>query len=155
MKFSEKRKTIELLEELRLLNYKSAFILNTISEKEKRLLLRNFYKKLHKQKLNFIEEIEDKIEQIKKEISPTADPKLLSFYRKKKYEFSQMYLKYKMKYKYADAYKREAKALKTYLTDLSKINHAGVREILLAHKHKIKTNISEMNATGIRKFPIS
>ncbi len=83
MYLGEKRKTVEILEKLRLLNYKSAFIYKIALSKEKRLILKNFYYKLYRQKLDFVKEIEEKIELLKREISPIQDPKLLSFYQRK------------------------------------------------------------------------
>ncbi|SDS11730.1 hypothetical protein [Gramella sp. MAR_2010_147] len=155
MNISEKKKTVELLEKLRILNYKSAYIYKIIAGNEKRLILKFFYEKIYHQKLEFLKDIEDKIEQLKKEISPIKDPKLLSFYKRKKCELTQFYLKYKLSHKYADIHNREWKSYKKYRKYLSKINHACVRELLLAHKHKIKHNIINMNNTGVMKFPIA
>lgn len=155
MHIGEKKKTIELLDDLRILNYKSAYIYRIVSGSENRLMLKNFYNKLYNQKLTFLKDIEERIDQLKKEISPIQDPKLLSFYKRKKCELSQFYLKYKLRHKYADIHKREWKGYKKYSKYLSKINHACVREILLAHRHKIKHNLSEMNNTGVMKFPVA
>lgn len=155
MRLREKKRTIDYLEKLRIMNYKSAFIYKIAFGKENRLILKNFYYKLSQQKLEFLKDIEEKIEQIKKEISPIKDPKLLAFYKRQQCEFSQLYLKYKMRYSYAKVYKRELKSFKKYRKYLSKINHACVREVLLAHKHKVKMNISEMNNTGVMKFPVA
>lgn len=155
MRLWKKKETIELLEKLRVMNYKSAFIYKIAFSNEKRLILRNFYRKLYAQKLVFLKDIEKKIDQVKKEISPIEDPKLLAFYKRRRCEFSQLYLKYKMNYTYAKVYKREFKSFKKYQKYLSKINHASVRAVLLEHKHKVKTNIGEMNNTGIMKFPVA
>lgn len=154
MYLGEKRKTVEILEKLRLLNYKSAFIYKIALSKEKRFILKNFYYKLYRQKLDFVKEIEEKIELLKREISPIQDPKLLSFYQRKKYQLSHFYLKYKMQ-RYADIHKRELKSFEKYNKYLSKVSHARVREVFLAHRHKVKTNISDMNKTGVMKFPIA
>ena len=154
MKLSEKRRTIELLEKLRLMNYKSAFIYRIAFMKENRLLLKNFYRKLYKQKLNFLKKIEDIIDQIKKEISPISDPKLLAFYKRKRCELNHYYLKYKLKQTFAKSYKREMKSLKKYKKYLSQINHACVREVLMSHTHRIKNNLGEMNNTGVMNFPV-
>ncbi|MDX1545247.1 MAG: hypothetical protein R3214_15040 [Christiangramia sp.] len=143
------------MEKLRVLNYKSAFIYQIAFTKEDRLILKNFYRKLHQQKQVFLKDIEEKIEQIKKEISPIKDPKLLAFYKRQRCELSQLYLKYKMRLNYARVYKRELRSFKKYHKYLSKINHARVREVLLAHKHRIKTNLGEMNNTGVMKFPVA
>ncbi|TBW30298.1 hypothetical protein [Gramella sp. KN1008] len=137
------------------MNYKSAFIYKIALRNEKRLILQNFYNKIYQQKVEFQKDIDEKIEQVKKEISPLKDPKLLSFYRRRRCELSQLYLKYKMKHTYSRVYKRELKSFKKYNTYLSKINHASVREVLLAHKHTVKTNLIEMNNTGVMKFPIA
>ncbi|SDR75090.1 hypothetical protein SAMN04488552_0858 [Christiangramia echinicola] len=155
MQFGQKKKTIELLEKLRIRNYKSAFMYKIAYTNENRLILKNFYRQLYAQKITFIEEIEERIELLKKEISPIPDPKMLSFYNRKKCELSQLYLKYKMKNRFSDFHRRELKCLKQYTKYLSVINHASVRELLLAHKHKIKSNIVEMNNTGVMKFPIA
>lgn len=155
MRLWEKRKTLDLLEKLRIMNYKSAFIYKIAFSKENRLMLKNFYRRLHEQKLGFLEDIEEKIEQLKKEISPIEDPKLLSFYKRKKCELSQLYLKYKMRSSYKKMYDRELKSFKKYHKYLSKTNHASVREVLLAHKHIVKNNISEMKNTGVMKFPVA
>jgi len=155
MHLGEKKKTIKLLEKLRILNYKSAYIYRIVLGKEKRLMLKNFYHQLYQQKIDFLKDIEEKIEQLKKEISPIQDPKLLSFYKKKKCELSQYYLKYKLTHKYADIHKREWKGYKKYNKYISKINHACVREILLAHRHKIKNNLTNMNNTGVMKYPVA
>lgn len=155
MKLQEKKKTLELLEKLRVLNYKSAFIYEIAQEKENRLILKNTYQKLHQQKKNFLEEIENKIEQLKKEISPIPNPELLSFYRRKKFILSQLYLKYKMKCNFNFIIKRELKSFQKYQRYLSKTNHGCVRELILDHKHRIKTVLNEMNSTGISKYPIS
>lgn len=154
MRIAEKKKTIELLENLRVLNYKSAYIYSIVSESENRLMLRNFYAQIFQQKQEFLNDIEEKIEQLKKEISPTNDFEMLSFYKRTKCEFSQYYLKYKLGHTYTKIYKREWKSYKKYRKFLTKINHGCVREILLAHKHKIKNNLSIMNNTGITKYPI-
>ncbi|MCM8568959.1 hypothetical protein NE848_06190 [Gramella jeungdoensis] len=154
MRLHEKKRTIEYLEKLRVMNYKSAFIYKIAFDKEDRLILKNFYRKLHQQKQKFLKDIDEKIEQVKIEISPIKDPKLLAFYKRQRCELSQLYLKYKMKHTYARAYKREVKSFKKYHKYLSRINHARVREVLLAHKHKVKTNLSEMNNTGVMKFPV-
>lgn len=155
MRLWEKKKTLNLLEKLRIMNYKSAFIYKIAFEKENRLILKNFYHRLHKQKLEFLEDIEGKIEQLKKEISPIKDQRLLSFYKRKKCELSHLYLKYKMRSTYAKVYKRELKAYKKYHKFLSKTNHACVREVLLAHKHLVKNNISEMKTSSVMKFPVA
>lgn len=155
MRLWEKKRIIEHLEKLRVMNYKSAFIYKIAYRKEKRLLLRSFYNKLYLQKMEFQKEIDEKIEQVKMEISPFKDPKLLSFYKRRRSDLSQLYLKYKMKHAFSRIYKREMKSFKKYHKYLSRINHACVREILLSHKHKLKTNLSEMNNTGVMKFPIS
>lgn len=149
-----KKKTIELLEKLRILNIKSAFIYKIALGKENRLILKNFYYKLYRQKLDFVKDIEEKIEQLKKEISPINDPKLLSFYKRRKCELSHLYLKYKMK-RYADIHNRELKSLKKYQKYLSKVSHAKVREIFLAHRHKVKNNLRDMDRMGVMKFPIA
>ena len=155
MHTGEKKKTIELLEKLRILNYKSAYIYRIVVRNENRLMLKSFYNNLYQQKLEFLKDIEDKIEQLKREISPIKDPRLLSFYKKKKCRLSQSYLKYKLTHRYANIHKREFKTYKIYRKSLSKINHACVREILLEHKHKIKQNITDMNNSGMMKFPIA
>lgn len=155
MKLREKKDMIELLENLRILNYKSAFIYKVIGEKEKRLMLKNFYLHLYQQKVQFRQEIDDKIELLKREISPIQDPKLLAFYKRKKCEISRFYLKYKLTLTYADIHEREEKAYKKYCKYLSQINHGGIRAILLSHRHKIKQNLSDMNNSGIMKFPIA
>lgn len=155
MRLLEKKRTIELLEKLRIYTKKSAYIYEIALEKEKRLILKNFYLRLYRQKLKFLEEIEAKIEQLKKEISPIKDPRLLSFYKRKKCELSHNYLKYKLKLRYADVQKREFKSFKKYGKYLSKTSHAGVRELFLDHKHGIKENLSEMSNTGVMKFPIA
>ncbi len=154
MKLSEKRRTVKLLEKLRFMNLKYAFVYQIAYEKENRLMIKDFYKKLHHQKLEFLQNIEEKIERLKKEISPIPDPELLSFYKKKKLKASHLYLKYKAKYSYADTFKREMKGLEKYKNYLSKINHGCVREVLLSHKHKIKTTLREMSSTGLMKYPV-
>lgn len=154
MRIWEKRNIIEFLEKLRVLNYKSAFIYKIAIGKENRLILKNFYYKLYRQKLDFVSDIEEKIEQVKKEISPIHDPKLLAFYKRKKCELSHLYLKYKMQ-KHADIHERELKSLNKYQKYLSKISHARVREMLLAHRHKVRTNLREMDKMGVMKFPIA
>lgn len=155
MRVWEKKKTLDLLEKLRIMNYKSVFIYKIAFNKENRLVLKNFFRRLYEQKLSFLEDIEEKIEQLKKEISPIKDPKLLSLYRRKKCELSHLYLRYKMRSTYKKVYKRELKSFKKYHKYLSKTNHACVREVLLAHKHLVKNNISEMKNTGMMKFPIA
>ena len=124
-------------------------------DRERRLILRKFYQRLYHQKLKFLKEIEEKIEQLKKEISPIQDPKLLSFYRRKKCELSKHYLKYKLRHRYADIQKREKKAFNKYQKYLSKTSHACVRETFLEHKHRIKENLQEMNTMGVLKFPVA
>ena len=155
MRTIEKKKTIKLLEKLRVFNKKSAYIYKINMEKEKRLILRNFYLKLYKQKLAFLEEIEKAIEQLKKEISPIMDPKLLSFYKRKKCELAKNYLKYKTQLRYADIQQRELKSFKRYQKYLSKTSHASVRALFLDHKYKIKEKLNEMNLSGVMKFPIA
>ncbi|WP_300437739.1 hypothetical protein [Christiangramia sp.] len=154
MRIKEKQETIELLEELRILNYKSAYMYKIMCEAENRLMLKNFYMLLHQQKIEFRQDIEEKIEQLKTEISPTRDPRMLSFYKRKKCKLAQYYLKYKLRSSYADIHKREWKSYKKYNKFLSRINHACVREILLEHKHQIKINLTNMNNTGIIKYPV-
>lgn len=122
---------------------------------EKRLMLKNFYYRLYQQKMKFLKEIEEKIEQLKKEISPIKDPKMLSFYKRKKCELSRHYLKFKMQQRYADFQKRELKSYQKYKDFLSKTSHACVRELFLNHKHNIKENLYEMEKTGVMKFPIA
>lgn len=155
MRLGEKQKTINYLEKLRIMNYKSAFIYKIALDKENRLILKNQYRRLYEQKIEFLEEIEDKIEQLKKEISPIYDPKLLAFYKRKKCELSHFYLKYKMKYNYSKMYKRELKGFKKYDKYLSRINHSCVREVLLSHKHKINNTLYEMKKTGVMQFPVA
>ncbi len=152
MHYAEKKKTIELLEKLRVLNYKSAYIYKIISSRETRLILKNFYNKLHRQKVDFLDEIEDKIEQLKREISPIKDPKLLSFYRRKKCTISEHYLKYKLNQKHADIKSREEKSFRKYDKYLSKTSHCNVREVFLKHKHLIKENLNTINSMGIMKY---
>lgn len=154
MKLSEKRRTVQLLEKLRFLNLKYAFVYKIAYQRENRLMIKDFYKKLHLQKLEFLQNIEEMIEQLKKEISPIPDPELLSFYHKKKLKASQLYLKYKSKQSYADTFKREMKGLEKYKKYLSKINHGCVREVLLSHKHQIKMTLREMTSTGLMKYPV-
>ncbi|MUP44392.1 hypothetical protein E0K83_01360 [Gramella sp. BOM4] len=149
---AEKKKTIELLEKLRLRNYKSAFIYRIAYMNEKRLALRSLYFNLHKQKLDFLKDIENTIEQLKREISPIKDPKLLAFYKRKRCELNNYYLKYKMRESFKRVYEREVKSYKKYKKYLSRVNHACVRELLLSHKHDLKKNLQEMNHTGIGKF---
>ncbi|APG60302.1 hypothetical protein [Christiangramia salexigens] len=153
MKLSEKRKTIKLLEKLRVRNYKSAFIYKIRYQKEKRVIIKNFYHRLFIQKNEFHEELDEMIEQIKKEISPIPDRKLLAFYKRRKCDVSHLYLKYKMNQSYQDVYKRELKSFKKYGDYLSRINHGCARAILLDHKHKIKRKVAEMNKTGLIKYP--
>lgn len=153
MKLSEKKKTLEILEKLRILNYKSAFIYDIAYQKEKRLIIKNVYLKLLKQKKAFLNEIEEKIEQIKKEISPIPDPKLLSFYHRRKIEISQLYLKYKMKFNFNFVHKREIKSFRKYYNSLSQTNHGGVRALIMDHKYRIRTLLNEMNSTGMIKYP--
>ena len=155
MRISDKKKTIELLEKLRVFNKKSAYIYRIALGNEQRLMLKNFYYRLYHQKTTFQEEIEQHIEQLKKEISPIEDPKLLSFYKRKKCELSKHYLKYKMHHRYADIQDRELKSYRKYKKYLSKTSHAGVRELFLKHKHTLKENLSEMEQTGVMKFPIA
>ncbi|AVR45467.1 hypothetical protein C7S20_09400 [Christiangramia fulva] len=152
MRLSEKKKTLELLEKLRVLNYKSAFIYEITYQKEKRLMLRKLYQQLHQQKKEFLLEIEEKIEQLKKEISPIPDPEKLAFYKRKKLIISQLYLKYKMKCNLTYAHKRELKSYKKYCKYLSQTNHGGVRAIILDHKHRIRSLLNEMNSTGIINY---
>lgn len=151
----EKKKTIELLEKQRVFNKKSTYLYKIAADKEKRLVLRNFYFQLYKQKLTFLDEIEDKIEQIKREISPTKDPEMLSFYERKKCELSKHFLKYKMFQRYADIHERESKSLKKYTKYLSKTSHACVREIFLKHRYLVKENLKKMNNMTLTKFPIA
>ncbi|MEO2126888.1 MAG: hypothetical protein ABGW91_01895 [Christiangramia sp.] len=155
MRLAEKRKTINYLEKLRRTNFKSAYIYKVAHDHEKRLMLKNFYLRLFEQKKMFIEQMEHLIDQLKKEISPLPDSELLNFYQRKKCQVSHLYLHYKMRLNYTDVYKRETKALNKYLKYLSKINHGCVREILMEHKHKVKLNLTEMNGTGIMKFPVA
>ena len=155
MRTAEKKKTIKLLEKLRVFNKKSAYIYRINMEKEKRLILQNFYLRLYKQKLAFLEEIEEAIEQLKREISPIMDPKLLSFYKRKKCQLAKNYLKYKTHLRYADIQEREFKSFKKYQKYLSKTSHASVRELFLDHKYKIKEKLKEMNLSGVIKFPIA
>lgn len=152
MHYAEKKKTIELLEKLRVLNYKSAYIYKIISGRESRLILKNFYHKLYRQKLDFLEELEDKVEQLKREISPIKDKKLLSFYKRKKCALSEHYLKYKLKQKHADIRSREEKSFSKYDKYLSKTSHSHVREVFLKHKHLIKENLNQINSMGIIKY---
>ncbi|MUP42002.1 hypothetical protein [Christiangramia aestuarii] len=123
--------------------------------KEHRLMLKDFYQRLYQQKLRFLQEIEEMIEQLKKEISPLKDPRLLSFYKRKKCEFSKNYLKYKLRLRYADIQKREMKAHRKYEKYLSKTSHACVRELFLDHKYYIRENLQEMNSSGVMKFPVA
>lgn len=155
MRTAEKKNTIELLEKLRVFNKKSAYIYKINLENEKRLILRNFYLRLYRQKLAFLDEIEETIEQLKREISPVLDPKLLSFYKRKKCQLAKNYLKYKTRLRYADIQERELKSFRKYQKYLSKISHAHAREIFLDHKYKIKENLREMNVSGVMKFPIA
>ena len=155
MRLAEKKKTIELLEKLRVYNKKSAYIYDIAIGREQRLILRGFYQRLYRQKLKFLREIEEMIDQLKMEISPIKDPRLLSFYKRKKCEFSKNYLKYKLKLRYADIQKRESKAYKKYEKYLSKTSHACVRELFLDHKYYIMENLQEMNKTGVMKFPVA
>ncbi len=153
MKLYEKKKTLELLEKMRILNYKSAFIYNIALQKENRLIHKKFYQKLHRQKMAFLKEIEEKIEQLKKEISPIPNPELLSFYRRKKFKISQLYLKYRLKCTFNYVHKRELKSYRKYHKYLSRTNHGCVRELILNHKHRIRNMLNEMNSTGILKYP--
>jgi len=155
MRTAEKKNTIGLLEKLRVFNKKSAYIYKINLENEKRLILRNFYLRLYRQKLAFLDEIEETIEQLKREISPVLDPKLLSFYKRKKCQLAKNYLKYKTRLRYADIQERELKSFRKYQKYLSKISHAHAREIFLDHKYKIKENLREMNVSGVMKFPIA
>lgn len=155
MRLGEKKRTVELLEKLRIYNKKSSYIYKIAMRRENRLILKNFYYRLYKQKLDFLEDIEKKIEQLKKEISPIKDARLLSFYRRKKCELSKNYLKYKFKLRYADLESRERKAFKKYSKYLSKTSHAQVRELFMDHKHYIKENLKEINIAGVNKFPIA
>ncbi|TRO64118.1 hypothetical protein [Christiangramia sabulilitoris] len=155
MRTVEKKRTIELLEKLRVFNKKSAYIYKITMEREKRLLLKNMYYKLYEQKVKFLEEIEDTIEQLKKEISPLKDPKLLSFYQRRKCILGKNYLKYKLRLRFADIQKRELKGFEKYQKYLSKTSHACVRELFLDHKHKIKENLNQMQVSSVMKFPIA
>ena len=155
MHVGEKKKTLKLLEKLRVHNHKSAYIYRIFAENEKRLLLKNFYRKLYEQKLDFLIEIEESIECLKKEISPLNDPSVLSFYKRKKCELSKFYMKYKLTNRFADIHKREWKAFRKYNKYLSKTSHALVRELILAHKHGIKKYLNDMNSSGVMKFPIA
>lgn len=155
MRLWEKKRTIDFLEKLRVMNYKSAYIYSIAYNKESRLILKNFYQRLYLEKLEFKKEIEERIEQVKKEISPIKDPKLLAFYKKRRCDFDHLYLKYKLRQRFADIHRRELKSLKRYKKYLSKTSHAAVRELLLAHKHQIKTNLLEMQNTGVMKFPVA
>lgn len=155
MRTVEKKRTIELLEKLRVFNKKSAYIYKVSLEREKRLALASLYNRLYEQKITFLEEIERAIEQLKREISPIKDPKLLSFYKRKKCILSKNYLKYKMSLRFADMQERELKGFNKYQKYLSKTSHACVRELFLDHKHKIKENLNEMNVSSMMKFPIA
>ena len=155
MRIWEKKRSIDFLEKLRVMNFKSAYLYKIAYNKESRLVLKSFYQRLYLQKLEFKGEIEEMIEQLKKEISPIKDPKLLSFYKKRKCDFDHLYLKYKLRQRYADIHKRELKSLKKYRKCLSKTSHAGVREVLLEHKHQLKSNLLEMQNTGVMKFPVA
>ncbi len=155
MRTSEKKRTIELLEKLRVFNIKSAYRYKIAMSNEKRLMLKNFYHRLYQQKVNFLKEIDEKIEQLKREISPIKDPRLLSFYKRKKCQLSKHYLKYKMKQKFADFQRRELKCYQKYSKYLSKTSHSSVRELFLDHKHSIKENLTEMERTGVMKYPIA
>ncbi len=152
---SEKKNTIEILEKQRIFNKKSTHLYKIALEKERRLLLRNFYYGLYEQKLNFLKEIEEKIEQLKREISPTKDPKMLSFYQRRKCEISEHFLRYRMFQRFADVQERESKSLNKYAKYLSKTSHACVREIFLKHRHQIEENIKKMNNMSLTKFPIA
>ena len=151
----EKKKTLELLEKQRVFNKKSTYLYKIAVDKEKRLVLRNFYYQLYKQKLNFLKEIDEKIEQLKREISPTKDPKMLSFYERQKCELSKHLLKYKMYQRHADILERESKSLKKYAKYLSKTSHARVRELFLKHRHQVKENLKKMTNMTLTKFPIA
>ncbi len=155
MRTVEKKNTIGLLEKLRVFNKKSAYIYKICMEKEKRLILKNMYHKLYEQKADFLKEIEDAIEQLKREISPLKDPKILSFYKRRKCILSENYLKYRMRLRYADIQKRELKGYRKYKKYLSKTSHGCVRELLLKHKHKVRENLTELNLSSVMKFPVA
>ncbi len=151
----EKKRTIELLEKQRVFNKKSSYLYKIAADKEKRLVLKNFYEQLYNQKMDFLDEIEEKIEQLKREISPTRDPRMLSFYKRKKCDLSSHLLKYKMFQRYADIHERESKSLKKYAKYLSRTSHSCVRELFLKHRHQVKENLKKMNNMTLTKFPIA
>lgn len=147
MTITQIKRTIKLLRKLANLNLKSATIYKLAAKEEKRLLLSRYYIVLYHEKIKNYEELIKNMMNLIQLLPNYTGGEI-----QKEYKLSSFKLKYRKLFYLA--YTREIKALFFYRKYLSRINNSELRELMLNHIYKVKTNIQEMNQKGVNKYKI-
>lgn len=145
---------VELLYNLLIANLRDGRYYSQAGESSKRLLYKNFFKKLAHQKRSFCRRIKYEIEVLQKEIEamggikihreidsiPEVKVSALPVFRTEKDGLIK------------DCYRREKDKIHLYNTLLSRICVGQIREMLLFQKHSVQLILNEIEAMGLKIY---
>ncbi|MDT0641494.1 hypothetical protein RM553_01495 [Zunongwangia sp. F363] len=154
MNLKRKILTIELLEELRSKNFESLMLYQNAGMRNKKLMLKNFFFRLSKQKEQCLREMEKLIKELQKQVYEIGKSNIPDFKSPKKTRSTLPPFYLPTKDDLQNCLVTEKNTLDNYISCLSKINDGRIRETLMCHRHKIKEMLLEMNIMGANKYPV-
>lgn len=134
-------------------NINDGKIYQNASERCKRLLFKNFFKKLSHQKRSFCKRIKYEISILEDEVLAMGGE--LKERSNTHYDIKTTVLPVFRLEKdglIKECYRREKENLQLYNTLLSKICVGQIREMLLFHKHSVKLILNEIESMGLKVY---
>lgn len=124
------------------------------AENCKRLLFKNFFRKLSHQKLSFFKRNKYEIQVLEKEISSMGGQLKQSIEEWKEEATSPILPVFRTEKNglIKDCYRREKENLELYNNLLSRISVGQIREALLFQKHSVQLILNEIETMGLRVF---
>lgn len=126
-------------------------VYNIAGEKCKRLLFKNFFRKLSHQKGCFCKRIRYEIQVLEKEISLLGGEVKTLEEKRREINMSVLpVIRIEREGLIKDCYRREKKNIEMFNNLLSRISSGNIREMLLFQKHSVQLILNEIESMGMR-----
>lgn len=142
---------LELLYKILSKTYMEERLYNIAGERCKRLLFKNFFKKLSHQKRCFFKRIKYEIQVLENEIRILGED--IKPFEEKWREITVNVLpviRMEREGLIKDCYRREKKNIEMFNNLMSRINSGNIREMLLFQKHSVQLILNEIESMGMR-----
>lgn len=133
-------------------NFEDGSTYSIAAENSKRLLFKNFFRKLSHQKRSFCKRIKYEIEVVENEIIMVGrESDALRKWKSPQISGLPVF-RVESNGLIAECYRREKKNIEMYNTLLSKISSGQIREMLLFQKHSVQLILQEIESMGIKVY---